>query len=243
MAPLPQAARRRLDDLGARYALAESAQAALAAFLQLIASDPTPPTAVRDPVAAVDVHVADALVALEVPEIRAAASVADLGSGAGIPGLVLAMALPAARVSLVESNRRKSSFIGRAIEVSGVHNALVVNDRAETWAAGKVSQDVVTARALAPLNVVAEYAAPLLRVGGTLVVWTGKREPEVEASAAQAGKILGLSGPLVFEVTPFAASEHRHLHIMSKVSDTPATFPRRPGVARKRPLGLAGTTV
>jgi 16S rRNA (guanine527-N7)-methyltransferase len=157
--------------------------------------------------------------------------------------LVLAIALPAASVCLVESNRRKSAFIGRAIEVSGVDNAVVVNDRAETWGAGSAAQDVVTARALAPLNVVAEYAAPMLRVGGTLVAWTGKREPDVEARAARAGELLGLSGPVVFEVVPFAASAHRHLHIMSKVRATPATFPRRPGVARKRPLGLAGTTV
>jgi 16S rRNA (guanine527-N7)-methyltransferase len=103
---------------------------------------------------------------------------------------------------------------------------------------GRVSNvDVVTARALAPLDVVAEYAAPLLRVGGHLVAWRGKREPEVEAEGARAAEILGLCAQDPVQVRPYLAAEHRYLHLMSKVRETPERFPRRPGMARKRPLG------
>jgi 16S rRNA (guanine527-N7)-methyltransferase len=118
-------------------------------------------------------------------------------------------------------------------------NAEVVNARAEEWSGGIGHFDAVTARALAPLSVVAEYAAPLLRIGGTLVAWRGKREPGVEADAQAAAEILGLSVEAPLQVFPYPAAEHRFLHLLTKVSATPPRFPRRPGMARKRPLGRA----
>ena len=99
--------------------------------------------------------------------------------------------------------------------------------------------DLVTARALAPLEVVVEYAAPLLRIGGTLVVWRGQRDPEREAAAAKAAEIVGIEVGEVLAVQPYPAARNRHLHLMSKVMETPARFPRRPGIAMKRPLGSA----
>ena len=83
------------------------------------------------------------------------------------------------------------------------------------------------------------YAAPLLRIGGTLVAWRGKREPEVEADALAAAEILGLSVEPPLQVFPYPAAEHRFLHLLTKVSETPPRFPRRAGMARKRPLGRA----
>ena len=104
----------------------------------------------------------------------------------------LAIALGSARVVLVESNARKSEFIQHAIEVCEVANASVVCARAEAWPEGLERFELVTARALAPLAVVAEYAAPLLEVGGALVVWRGRRDPDDEAAAARAAEDLGL---------------------------------------------------
>jgi 16S rRNA (guanine527-N7)-methyltransferase len=118
-----------------------------------------------------------------------------------------------------------------------LENASVVISRAEEWREGIGSCDVVTARALAALDVVAEYAAPLLRIGGTLVAWRGRRDPAGEAAAARAAGQLGLEPGDVLHVEPYAGAENRHLHLLLKVSDTPARFPRRPGVARRRPLG------
>jgi 16S rRNA (guanine527-N7)-methyltransferase len=98
----------------------------------------------------------------------------------------------------------------------------------------------VTARALAPLAVLAEYAAPLLREGGVLVAWKGRRDAQEERDAAAAAEELGLAVEEIRPVRPYPEAEHRHLHLLRKVAPTPDRFPRRPGIARKRPLG-AGT--
>jgi 16S rRNA (guanine527-N7)-methyltransferase len=176
-------------------------------------------------------------VALELEVVRRARSVADIGTGAGFPGLPLAAAVPEAEIDLVESNVRKTEFVRRVIAAADLANARAVSARAESWPEGLGRFDVVTARALAPLEVVAEYAAPLLRIGGTLVAWRGRRDPEAEARAAVAAEALGLEVRAVRPVRPYPAAENRHLHLMSKVRETPPRFPRRPGMARKRPLG------
>jgi 16S rRNA (guanine527-N7)-methyltransferase len=84
--------------------------------------------------------------------------------------------------------------------------------------------------------VVVEYAAPLLVVGGTLVAWRGRREPAAEAAADAAAPLVGMAPGLVLTVTPYEGAQSRHLHLMSKVMETPDRFPRRPGMALKRPL-------
>ncbi len=137
----------------------------------------------------------------------------------------------------MESNARKCSFIERASVACGLTSTSVVRARAENWPEGLGRFDVVTARALAPLDVVAEYAAPLLRLGGTLVAWRGRRDPEAEAAAAPAAEQLGLDLAEPRPVRPYPSAEHRHLHLMLKTKPTPSPFPRRPGIARKRPLG------
>lgn len=204
-----------------------------------MAGDPEAPTTVTERAGILRDHLADSLVGLELPEVRAACAVADLGSGAGFPGLPLAIALPGARVSCVESNGRKCAFITRAAEACGAANAVTVHARAEEWADGIKACDLVTARALAPLAVVAEYAAPLLTVGGALVAWRGQRDPYDEAGGARAAAELGLEPGPVIRVEPYPGALHRHLHVLRKVTATPDRFPRRPGMARKRPLGGA----
>lgn len=231
------AAERALAALAERYELPPAAAAQLGALLVALADDPHAPTTVRDPAQAVDVHVADSLVALELPDVRTAKAIADLGAGAGFPGLPLAVALPEATVSLVESTARKCAFIDAAAAAAGIANALAVPERAESWRAGRESCDLVTARALAPLAVIAEYAAPLLRDGGALVAWKGRRDAEEERAAAVAADELGLATEAVHAVAPYPGTEHRHLHVLRKVAPTPSRFPRRPGMARKRPLG------
>ena len=227
----------RVAALVERYALADDAVGRLLAFHRLLVEDPLAPTAVRDPMKAIDDHLADSLVGLELEPIRSAGSLADLGSGAGVPGLALAIALRETRVSLVESASRRSAFLERAVVATETTNAAVVNTRVETWPEGLAAFDVVTARALAPLPVVAEYAAPLLAVGGTLVVWRGKRNPRDEEAAARAAAQLGLEPVEIRHMQPFPGAENRYLHLMSKVTETPLGFPRRPGMAVKRPLG------
>jgi 16S rRNA (guanine527-N7)-methyltransferase len=223
--------------LAARYGLRDEAMTGLRALHRLLVEDPLAPTAVRDPRKAIDDHLADSLVGLEIDPVRTARNLADLGSGAGLPGLPLAIALPEASVALVESTARRCAFLERAVVATQVTNARVVNTRAETWPEGLAAFDVITARALAPLPVVVEYAAPLLTVGGMLVAWRGRRNPADEAAAARAAAHLGLEPIEIRHVQPFTGAEHRYLHLMSKVMSTPSGFPRRPGMALKRPLG------
>lgn len=185
-----------------------------------------------------DVHIADALAGLELDLVRAAGRIADLGSGAGLPGLVLAAALPSAQVTCVESARRKAEWIAATAERCGLENVEAVWSRAEEWSAGIGACDVVVARALAALAVLCEYAAPLLAPRGALVCWKGSVEATEAADGRAAAAVLGLSPPEVLAVTPFAGSERRTLWLFRRVGPVPPNYPRRPGMAAKRPLRL-----
>lgn len=232
--------RTRLAELTRRFELPAQAAPALDRLLSLLATDPGASTTITDPSTAVDHHVADALVALELAEVRGARRVADIGSGAGFPGLVLAAALPDARVALVESSAKKCAFLVRAAEAMGLSNVDAVAQRAESWEAGMGTCDLVTARAVAPLTVLVEYAAPLLATRGRLVAWKGRRDAVEEADGAAAAAGTGLEVVEVRAVRPWDGAEHLHLHVYAKVGLTPNRYPRRPGMASKRPL-RAGT--
>jgi 16S rRNA (guanine527-N7)-methyltransferase len=220
-----------------RFGLSEHQTERLAAVLAELERDEHAPTAVRDAEEAAKVHVADALVALDVDGLRASRTVADLGAGAGFPGLAIAVALPDAEVRLVESQRRKCQFMRSLAAAASIANATVVCTRAEEWDEGIAANDAVLARALAPQPVVLEYAAPLLRLGGTLIDWRGRRNAGEERAAAGAAEKLGLRLAEVRRVEPFAGATDRHLHVFVKERETPDRFPRRAGIARKRPLG------
>jgi len=158
---------------------------------------------------------------------------ADIGSGLGFPGLALAVAFPSSPVTLIESQRRHAAVAERLGRAAGLSNVAVLPCRVEEV---RDSFDVVTARAVAPLAVLVEYAAPLLVDGGRLVAWKGARDPAEESGGEEAGRAVGLSLDRVEAVEPFPAAHSRHLHFYVKTAPTPTRFPRRPGMARKRPL-------
>jgi 16S rRNA (guanine527-N7)-methyltransferase len=166
------------------------------------------------------VHVEDSLKAVEVIE-RFGGPIIDVGSGGGAPGIPLAAALPEREVTLLEANRRKCEFLERwARELP---NARVVCGRAEEQSVD--SFGVAVAKALAPPPVAAEWCLPLVALGGAAILFTGPTA-ERERVARVAAKLGGepAEGP-------------PGLLVLRKVEPTPAGFPRRPGVARKRPLG------
>jgi 16S rRNA (guanine527-N7)-methyltransferase len=230
-----------LEELAARYALPADAPGALAAVLDALAREPDPHTTVSNPEQAVDIHVADSLSGLEVPSLREARTIADIGAGAGFPGVVLAAALPRARVDMIESSSRKCAVIDRLVKAAGMDHEVVraLPMRAEDWAAwgGRGLYDAVTARAIGPLALLVEYAAPLLREGGVLVAWKGSRDADEEAAGAEASAEVGLEPEAVVEVQPYEGVRDRNLFVYRKVQPTPDRFPRRPGRAAKRPLG------
>ncbi len=233
MSPTPPA----LDELS------PGARAALSSIVELIARDPRAPSGVRDPEEAWRVHIADSLAALELDELRDAGRIADLGAGAGFPGLPLAVALPRARVDLVEATTRKCEYIGEAIAAAGVVNARVVCERSEEWASrpepegGREAYRAVISRAVGRLATLAELASPLLADGGCLVAWKGRRDEAEEAELDRLAGRLAMAPEEVRWVGPYAGSRNRHLHVMRKRGATPSQLPRRPGMAKKRPLG------
>lgn len=227
-----------LAELVARWSLGEIQRRQLASLLELLERDQHAPTAVQG-AAALDVHVADSLTALALEPVRSARTISDIGTGAGFPGLVLAIALPEASVALVESVARKCGFLERAVDAAAIENASVVNARAEEWGAGAGVNDLVTARAVAPLDVLCEYAAPLLASGGILVAWKGEVDAGEARAAAGACSLLGLRSEGAVRSEPYAGSVAHSLYLYRKIAPTPSRFPRRAGMARKRPLGGA----
>lgn len=227
----------RVKELAQRHGLPPDASARLLALLERLATDPHAPTSIREPERAVDVHLADSLSAVDLPAVRDARAIADIGSGAGFPGLVLAIALPLARVTLVESVGRKCEFLERARVAVRAENVSVVRARAESWDEGLAGQDLVTARAVGPLALLCEYAAPLLVLGGTLVAWKGAVCEAERRAGDEAAAETGLEALDTVRTEPYAGSVDRRLVMYAKVAETPSRFPRRPGVARRRSLG------
>lgn len=207
-------------------------------YLDLMAQSPISLSSVRDRDEAWRVHVLDSLSAVDLPEIANARRIADLGSGAGFPGVVLAARLPEVEVDLVESVKRKCEFMQAALEETGIANARPVRARSEELAAGagREAYDAVTARAVGPLPALAELASPLLRDGGALIAWKGVPDAEEEEVAAQLTEATAMHPLRVVPVKPWPESRARRLHVLVKRGPTPAGLPRRPGMARKRPL-------
>jgi 16S rRNA (guanine527-N7)-methyltransferase len=197
-------------------------------------------TAVKSAAEARKIHVADSLAGLEVPAIERAKSIIDIGSGAGFPGLVLAVMLPDTQIVLVDSVRKKMEAAGKFARELELENVDCVWGRAEEIAAigspHREAYDVVTARALAQLNVLLEYSAPLLSEHGSLVAWKGAPEQAELDAAAAAAEILGLETGELTATRPFKGSRARHFYVARKNHPTDERFPRRAGVALKKPL-------
>lgn len=208
---------------------------ALVGILGDMLAEPQNLSAVRDMDAAIWLHAVDSLSGLLLDEMRDAPALLDIGSGGGFPGLALAAMLPDVPVTLVESERRKAAWLVRAS--AGFPNVRVVAERSETLArAERDAHPVVTARALGPLPVVLELAAPLLAPRGRLVAWRGRRDADDQAAAATAATALGMSFVGDLNAAPIPGAS-RYFSVWEKATDTPVRYPRRPGMAAKRPVG------
>jgi len=186
-------------------------------------------TAVHDFEEARRVHVDDALAALP---LLGDGPVVDVGSGGGSPGIPLAAARPDLHFDLLEATAKKCAFLRRwAAELPDVG---VVCARAEEHAAGagRDAYGTALARALAPPPVAVEWCLPLVRPGGRFVLFTSEGANLAERAAEAA---LQVAGRLESTVSVLG-SERRRLLVFAKTGPTPERFPRRPGVARKRPL-------
>jgi 16S rRNA (guanine527-N7)-methyltransferase len=169
-------------------------------------------------------HVTDSLEA--VPQVaRFAGPIADVGAGGGAPGIPLAAAFPEREVTLIESNERKCRFLERFLE--DFPNLRVVCGRAEEQELDGFA--VAVAKALAPPAVALEWCLPLVRAGGAAILFSGALDFDLTSVSRQ----LGGGEP---ELHAVGGSRERLLVVVPKLSPTPIGFPRRPGIARKRPL-------
>jgi 16S rRNA (guanine527-N7)-methyltransferase len=200
-------------------------------FLDLLLASPTRLTAVP-PEEAYARHVEDALAGA--PLLAAEPGrVIDVGSGTGVPGMVFALADPGRPVTLLEANGRKAAALRAMADELGLANVEVVAARAEAAGREERHRDayaVAVCRALAPPPVAAELCLPFVRAAGLLVMWTAAADLDAVDRVAQA------LGAAVERTLPYGDHPHRQLVAIRKQMATPDRFPRRDGMAAKRPL-------
>lgn len=188
-------------------------------------------------------HLLDSLSSLPVVDGRRGHTLIDVGTGAGLPGIPLAIARSHLQVTLLEATEKKVRFLHHASRTLGLKNTMVLHARAEEAEGQQVHReayDLATARALASLPVVAEYCAPLVRLGGAVLAMKARLSPDElsqgEVAAGQLGLALGEIRRV--DYLPHLPNKERQLVVLDKVRPTPASFPRRVGLAKKRPLGV-----
>jgi 16S rRNA (guanine527-N7)-methyltransferase len=197
-------------------------------------------TRVVEPDAVARLHLLDALAALPLLDALDLAHAIDLGSGGGIPAMPLAIARPRVAWALVDSVGKKAKLLRGFADELGLANVTILAERAETLGrdpAHRERYDVVTARACAPLPVLAELALPLVRPGGQLLAWKGplgQGDAEVRAGTAVSTMLGG--GPVRLVDAGHAALGGHRFAIAAKVGPTPQRFPRRPGEPARRSL-------
>jgi 16S rRNA (guanine527-N7)-methyltransferase len=163
----------------------------------------------------------------------------DVGSGGGFPGVVLKIASPALRLTLLEAKGKKAEFLQVLVERLGLADVVVIRARAEEVgrdARHRERYDLALARALAGMATLAELTLPLVRVGGLVIAQKGEN-PASEVETAQ--KAIFALGGQIEEIAPVVVpglDGTRHLVVLKKVSPTPTKYPRRPGIPAKRPL-------
>jgi 16S rRNA (guanine527-N7)-methyltransferase len=227
----------------AGYGLDSTGQERLAALGDVILEAGLNITGVRESGEIEKIHFLDSLSLLKLSAIREAGQLADVGSGGGLPGLVLALSLPGAVVTCVESVAKKCAYIEHAAAALGLANVRVCCERAEDHArsGGRDAYDVVVSRAVGPLAVVAEYSLPLVRVGGTMVAMKGLISDQERTHGLVALGILGANGMEMIRLDPFSGSRERMACVAMKLHATPSAYPRRAGIPLKRPLGQVST--
>ncbi len=188
-------------------------------------------------------HIIDSLSCLLVEDLHRKRSLIDVGTGGGLPGVALAIARSELQVTLLEVTDKKVRFLDYAKRILDLRNLKVLHARAEEvgdWVTHRETFDIATARALSTLPIVVEYCAPLVRTGGAIFAMKARLSEEELSNGAVASRELGAALREVRQVkySPPLQEKERRLVVLDKVEATPARFPRRVGLAKKRPLGV-----
>lgn len=196
---------------------------------------------VREPGRVLTEHIMDSLGCMVYEPLSKVENLIDIGSGGGLPGIPIALVVPHLQTTLLEATGKKALFLSSMITEMKIADCNVLNERAEHVGRGLDHREryaCATVRAVDSLPVVAEYAMPLIQPGGFLIAMKGVVTSGEVERGAKAARILGAELSEVIPV-PFldcAPQDHRTLVILTKNTSTPGTYPRRPGVPRKKPL-------
>lgn len=220
------------------YGLGDVQQGKLSELGDILLSADFNVTRITDPLDIERFHFLDSLSLLSLPCFEDARRIVDIGSGAGMPALVLAVVLDAEVVAL-ESQRKKCDFIERAAASLSLTNLTVCCGRAEDYGrgAGRETFQIAVSRALAALPTVAEYSIPLLCIGGCMVAMKGAVSNEELMRGEKALGILGGDRLQASKLQPFEDATNRWAYTSIKRRVTPGKYPRHVGVPSKRPLG------
>lgn len=196
-------------------------------------------TAIRDVPGIRAKHFLDSLSLIRVFENTPPASMIDVGTGAGFPGIPLKILYPSIRLVLVESVGKKSRFCQLVVDSLGLNGVEVLASRAEEVARNPRYReyfDVAAARAVANMPVLAEYLLPLVRIGGRMISQKGISAHEETNSSANAYKVLGGQLENIIPVELPGVPDERYLVVVKKVAATPHQYPRYAGLPAKKPL-------
>lgn len=197
-------------------------------------------TAVRDRDEALQKHIADSLSCDFMEEYEAAENVIDIGTGAGFPGVPLAIVSPDKKFTLVDSLNKRLRIIDELTGELGIKNVTTVHGRAEDVGKSKEHRekyDICVSRAVASLDVLCEWCLPLVKKGGYFVAYKGENVSRETEDAASAIKLLGGKIAEIRKVQTEEESISGHVLVMiKKVKNTPSKYPRQAGQARKNPL-------
>lgn len=197
-------------------------------------------TAVRDRDEALQKHIADSLSCDFMEEYEAAENVIDIGTGAGFPGVPLAIVSPDKKFTLVDSLNKRLRIIDELTGELGIKNVTTVHGRAEDVGNSKEHReqyDICVSRAVASLDVLCEWCLPLVKKGGYFIAYKGENVSRETEDAANAIRLLGGKITEIRKVQTEEESISGHvLVIIKKVKNTPSKYPRQAGQARKNPL-------
>lgn len=184
-------------------------------------------------------HYLDSLSVLKYVRIRGGSSLIDIGTGAGFPGIPLKIAVPTLRLTLLDSVRKRLTFLEAVVQELGLTDVRIVHGRAEDYGqdrAFRAKYDFAASRAVARLSVLCELCMPFCRTGGKFIAYKGPEADEEIAEASKAIRVLGGKLEAVYRFTLPGGDLQRSLVIVGKTEQTPKAYPRKAGTPEKEPL-------
>lgn len=220
--PISEAALEKMD---AFYALLEQANRSFNL------------TSIEGPYESALRHFMDSLASPALNRLYPGEHVVDVGTGAGFPGMPIAILREQLHVTLLDSTRKRTDFLSSAVQSLGLPNVTVVTARAEDFARGNGRErfDAALSRAVAPLNVLMEYMLPLIKPGGRAIAWKGPSAAEEAALASNACRVMGGSRPCLFGYSLPGRAEFYIVEV-EKQKPTSSAFPRKAGKPSNSPI-------